>query len=60
MTKLCHGILWMSCMLLMIGCATANPPCNREDVLDHPDGSRTINKQCWKRILGDLDACYPK
>ena len=50
--------LSLSCMLWMMGCQSL-PPCNREDVTKHPDGSYTINQACWKRIVGDLDACYP-
>jgi hypothetical protein len=48
--------LLLSYTLLMTACGSNPPPCNREDVKDNPDGSRTINEQCWQRILGDLDA----
>lgn len=42
---------------LMTSCAPV-PPCNREDVTVNKDKSVTVNQQCWKRIMGDLDACY--
>ena len=59
-------VLLMSCMLALTGCAK-NPPCNRADITAAyaPDGKKldravTVSGPCWDRILGDLDACYPR
>lgn len=63
--KLLHVVLWMSLMLGLAGCQS-NPPCNRADVLPSYDshGNRieaiTLSYQCYDRIRGDLEACYPK
>jgi len=63
-------VLLMSCMLALTGCGLfqkPNPPCNRVDVQTAYDATgkvRTdaiaVTNPCWDRILGDLDAAYPK
>lgn len=55
--KICGVILLTSCTLLLTACSH-HPPCNREDVTVGKDGSVTVNKACWSRIMGDLDTCY--
>lgn len=50
----------MSCMLVLTACAAKNPPCNRADIGRTADGKMTVTDQCWDRMLGDLDACYPR
>ena len=50
--------LLVSCMLALTGCVK-HPPCNRSDIGRTADGKMTVTDQCWDRMLGDLDACYP-
>ncbi len=52
-------VLCLSFTLGLMGCAR-NPPCNRSDIGRTADGKMTVTDQCWDRMLGDLDACYPK
>lgn len=55
-------------MSLTLGLAAcqSNPPCNRADVLPSYDSEGkpidaiTLTRQCYERIRGDLEACYPK
>ena len=55
----------MSLLLALTACAS--PPCNREDVQLAYDAkgqvrhdALTITNQCFDRMVGDLNACYPR
>lgn len=64
--KLLLAGLWMSLTLVLAACGTINPPCHRSDVLPSYDSEGkpidaiTLTRQCYERIRGDLEACYPK